>query len=127
MLSSTLRSQALRATPRRLLSTTTSSTTSSAAESEPLTHYRITLLRSAIALPSNLKGTLTSLGIHRRLQTVYHEHSQINAGKILKVKELVKVENVPKSAVRTKTEMKYERKATRGYNVVGNKLQNQSP
>ncbi|KAI0688226.1 hypothetical protein BC835DRAFT_1522489 [Cytidiella melzeri] len=89
---------------------------------EPLTHYRITLRRSAIALPKHIKGTLVSLGIHRRMQTVYHEHSPINAGKILAVKELVEVENVPASAVRTKTEQKQERKAPRGYQVVGSKL-----
>ena len=93
-----------------------------AAAAEPLTHYRITLKRSAISLPERIKGTLESLGIHRRLQTVYHEHSQINAGKILRVKELVEVHNVPASAVRTKTEQRRERKAPRGYAVVGSKL-----
>jgi large subunit ribosomal protein L30 len=96
-------------------------TTSSAVPSgeEPLTHYRITLRRSAIALPKHIKGTLVSLGIHRRMQTVYHEHSPINAGKILAVKELVEVENVPASAIRTKQEQRQERKAPRGYKLVG--------
>lgn len=56
------------------------------------------------------------------MQTVYHEHSPVNAGKILAVKELVEVENVSASAVRTKTEQKYERKAVRGYQVVSSKL-----
>lgn len=56
------------------------------------------------------------------MQTVYHEHSPINAGKILRVKELVEVENVPASAVRTKTEQRQERKAKRGYAVTGTKL-----
>lgn len=95
---------------------------SPAAPSEPLTHYRITLRRSAIALPARFKATLVSLGIHRRMQTVYHEHSPINAGKILRVKELVEVENVPASAVRTKTEQRHARKAVRGYQVLGSKL-----
>ena len=90
--------------------------------SEPLTHFRITLKRSAISLPERIKGTLVSLGIHRRLQTVYHEHSSINAGKILRVKELVEVQNVPASAVRTKTEQRKERKAPRGYTVAGSRL-----
>ena len=62
---------------------------SSAASSEPLTHFRITLRRSAISLPSNIKGTLAALGIHRRLQTVYHRHTSDIAGKILTVKELL--------------------------------------
>lgn len=56
------------------------------------------------------------------MQTVYHVHNQINAGKILRVKELVEVENVPASAVRTKTEQRRERKATRGYTVLGSSL-----
>ncbi|KAI0805940.1 hypothetical protein BC629DRAFT_1484097 [Irpex lacteus] len=99
------------------------STNSAPATNEPLTHYRITLRRSAIALPKHIKGTLVSLGIHRRMQTVYHEHSPINAGKILAVKELVEVENVPASAVRTKQEQRQERKAPRGYEVLGSKLE----
>ncbi|KIJ50925.1 hypothetical protein M422DRAFT_102546, partial [Sphaerobolus stellatus SS14] len=83
------------------------------------THYRITLLRSAIALPKRYKATLEALGIHRRLQTVYHSHSQDIAGKILMVKELVRVENVPASAVRTKTEQRWERRPSPGFQVVG--------
>ncbi|KAI0363604.1 hypothetical protein BV20DRAFT_907647, partial [Pilatotrama ljubarskyi] len=86
------------------------------------THFRITLRRSAISLPSNIKGTLAALGIHRRLQTVYHRHSPDIAGKILAVKELVSVQNVPASAVRTKLEQRLERKASRGYVVTGSKL-----
>jgi hypothetical protein len=53
------------------------------------------------------------------MQTVYHAHSPEVAGKILKVKELVEVENVPNNAVRTKVEQTRERKATRGYIVTG--------
>ena len=52
------------------------------------------------------------------MQTVYHPHSPEFAGKILAVKELVKVENVPKDAVRTKTEQRQERKASRGYVIL---------
>ncbi|KAF9650177.1 hypothetical protein BDM02DRAFT_3154951 [Thelephora ganbajun] len=86
---------------------------------QPLTHYKITLRRSAIALPESFKATLVSLGIHRRMQTVYHPHTPECAGKILKVKELVEVENVPAAAVRTKTEQRRERKASKGYRVIG--------
>ncbi|KAI9066145.1 hypothetical protein FKP32DRAFT_409152 [Trametes sanguinea] len=93
-----------------------------AAESEPLTHFRITLRRSAISLPKNIKGTLAALGLHRRLQTVYHRHTPDIAGKILTVKELVAVANVPASAVRNKLEQRMERKAPRGYVVTGSKL-----
>ena len=123
----TLRPSYLRL-PIRSLSTlpaatpTTASTPAPPPETEPLTHFRITLRRSAIGLPQRIKGTLVSLGLHRRMQTVYHEHNSINAGKILRVKELVQVENVPTSAVRTKTEQRQERKAVRGYAVVGSQL-----
>jgi len=95
---------------------------SSSTSAEPLTHYKITLRRSAISLPSSFKATLVSLGIHRRMQTVYHPHSPECAGKILKVKELVEVENVAASRVRTKTEQRQERKARRGYVVVKSKI-----
>ena len=81
-------------------------------------YYKITLTRSAIALGSRKKGTLVSLGLHRRLQTVYHPHSPEFAGKILAVKELVKVENVPKEAVKTKTEQRQERRPSPGFEVV---------
>lgn len=89
------------------------------AQSSPKTFYKITLLRSAISLGSRKKGTLESLGIHRRMQTVFHPHSPEFAGKILAVKELVKVENVAKEDVMTKTEQRRSRKASRGYSVVG--------
>ncbi|GJE85649.1 mitochondrial large ribosomal subunit protein uL30m [Phanerochaete sordida] len=130
-----LRAHALRAPARssartlalRALSNTAAPASEAASappsKGEPLTHYRITSRRSAISLLPRLKATLVSLGIHRRHQTVYHEHSPINAGKILRVKELVEVENVPASAVRTKTEQRLERKAPRGYKVLGSKLQ----
>ena len=88
-------------------------------DSEPATHFKITLRRSAISLGDRIKATLVSLGIHRRHQTVYYPHSPVVAGKILRVKELVEVENVPSSAVRTSWEQRQERKAVRGYQVVG--------
>ncbi|KAH7928323.1 hypothetical protein BV22DRAFT_211655 [Leucogyrophana mollusca] len=85
-------------------------------------HFKITLRRSAIALGEKKKETLVSLGLHRRMQTVYHPHSPETAGKILKVKELVHVENVPVHAVRTQTEQRAERKASRGYQVDGSRM-----
>jgi large subunit ribosomal protein L30 len=88
----------------------------------PNTHFKITLRRSPIALGAQVKGTLVSLGIHRRMQTVYFPHSPIVAGKILRVKELVEVENVPAHAVRTKEEQRKKRQPPRGYRVVGSKL-----
>ncbi|KAG8735829.1 hypothetical protein FRC11_002991, partial [Ceratobasidium sp. 423] len=75
------------------------------------THFRITLRRSAIGLPKPSKHTLEALGIHRRGATVFQKHPPEVAGKILRVKELVEVENVPESEVKTKQAMRQERKA----------------
>ncbi|TBU46921.1 hypothetical protein BD309DRAFT_952957 [Dichomitus squalens] len=122
MFSATLRSRAASSASLQSRSLATAAAPSSSSSGEPLTHYRITLRRSAIALPMNIKGTLAALGIHRRLQTVFHRHTPDIAGKILTIKELVTVENVPESAVRTKWEQRQERKASRGYEVAGSKL-----
>jgi len=89
-----------------------------ASVSEPLTHFKITLRRSAIGLPKHIKATLESLGIFRRMQTVFHPHRPEFAGKILTVKELVEVQNVPASAVRTKEEMTRERRPNKGYVII---------
>lgn len=56
------------------------------------------------------------------MQTVYHLHTPEAAGMILAVKELVEVENVPASAVRTAGQQRVERKSPRGFVVVGSKL-----
>lgn len=53
------------------------------------------------------------------MQTVYHKHTPECAGKILAVKELLRVENVGAETVRTKTEQRRERRAPRGFSVVG--------
>ncbi|KIK70589.1 hypothetical protein GYMLUDRAFT_32632 [Collybiopsis luxurians FD-317 M1] len=87
------------------------------------THFKITLQRSAISLGDRIKGTLESLGIHRRFQTVYHPHGPEVAGKILAVKELVQVENVPEHMVRTKQQQTLDRAAKRGYQVVSSRRQ----
>jgi large subunit ribosomal protein L30 len=115
----------------RSLTTSTSEATASSLPppqptptASPNTHYKITLRRSAISLGDKIKGTLISLGIHRRMQTVYHRHSPEVAGKILRVKELVEVENVPTELVKTKEEQTLDRKATRGYKVIGNRRKN---
>ncbi|KAG6810912.1 hypothetical protein H0H92_009842 [Tricholoma furcatifolium] len=88
---------------------------------EPLTHFKVTLRRSAISLGDKIKGTLVALGIHRRNQTVYHRHTPEAAGKILSVKELVEVHNVPTSQVKDARQQRLERKAPRGYKIVGNR------
>lgn len=108
---------------RRTLTTQATTTTSNslpeAATDASNTHFKITLRRSAISMGDKIQETLVSLGIHRRFQTVYHPHGPEVAGKILRVKELVEVENVPQHLVQTKQQMRQARKATRGYKVVG--------
>jgi large subunit ribosomal protein L30 len=75
-------------------------------------------------LGERIQGTLASLGIHRRNQTVYFPHSPEVAGKILQVKELVEVENVPAELVKTKEEQRRERRPPRGYKVIGSAMPN---
>ncbi|TFK21465.1 hypothetical protein FA15DRAFT_672529 [Coprinopsis marcescibilis] len=94
---------------------------SEGSENSPGTHFKVTLKRSAISLGDKKKGTLLALGFHRRFQTVYHRHTPEAAGKILAVKELVEVENVPDHLVKTKQQMRQDRKALRGYKVVSNR------
>ncbi|KAJ7620128.1 hypothetical protein FB45DRAFT_929520 [Roridomyces roridus] len=88
---------------------------------ESLTHFKITLRRSAISLGEKKKGTLAALGLHRRNQTVYHPHKPDIAGKILAVKELLEVQNVGAADVRDKTQQRAERRAPKGYEVVGSR------
>jgi len=103
------------------ISTSPSSSSSTSSPLTTPTHYRVTLHRSAIGLPERISRTLAALGIHKRMQTVYHLHSPDIAGKLLKVKELVQVTNVSADQVRTPAQAKAERKAVRGYEVVQRK------
>lgn len=70
---------------------------------------------SYIGLPKNIKRTLLSLGLRKRLATVYHNISSITAGKILKVKELVSVEEVEERL--TRQEMRFFRRPSKGYYI----------
>jgi large subunit ribosomal protein L30 len=104
-----------------LLASPLTSASSPTTSGEPHTHFRVTLRRSGISLGKRVQGTLAALGLRRRMQKVYHSHTPEAAGMILAVKELVEVENVPASAVRTAGQQRKERKAVRGYVVVGSK------
>ncbi|KAG8728458.1 hypothetical protein FRC11_011031 [Ceratobasidium sp. 423] len=112
-------------TPVRLI-TRGLATSSTPTQSTAPTYFRITLRRSAIGLPKPSKRTREALGTHRRGATVFQKHSPEAVGKVLRVKELVEVENVPESEVKTKQEMRQERKAVRGYSVVQRWNGNQS-
>lgn len=58
------------------------------------THHLVTLVRSARGLPPVSQRTLEALGLHRLHQSVLHPFGASVAGQILRVKELVTVDNV---------------------------------
>lgn len=78
-----------------------------------MSFFRITLHRSAIGLPERTRGVLAALGLRKRTQTVFHPVSPQFAGMIMKVKELVKVDEVDKAL--TPKEMREERRPERGF------------
>ncbi|KAK1625655.1 ribosomal protein L30 [Colletotrichum phormii] len=77
--------------------------------------FRITLHRSAIGLPKATRGVLEALGLRRRSHTVFHPVSPQFAGMIIKVKELVKVEEVDRAM--TQPEMRDLRRPDPGFYV----------
>ncbi|KAI2631656.1 hypothetical protein GGS21DRAFT_522489 [Xylaria nigripes] len=80
-----------------------------------MSYFRITLYRSAIGLPQRTHGVLKALGLRKRYQTVFHPVSPDAAGMIMKVKELVGVEEV-EHALTTK-ELRAERKPEPGFYI----------
>ncbi|GMM36753.1 mitochondrial 54S ribosomal protein YmL33 [Saccharomycopsis crataegensis] len=82
--------------------------------------YRITMHRSAAALPLVYKETLRTLGLKKRGSVAYQKVSPAAAGMIAKVKELVKLELVEES--KTKTQERQERKSKPGFSVMGSRL-----
>ena len=80
-----------------------------------MSFFRITLHRSAIGLPQRTRGVLAALGLRRRSQTVFHPVSPQFAGMILKVKELVKVQEVDRAL--SKAELRDERRPEPGFYI----------
>ncbi|KAI1491967.1 ribosomal protein L30 [Biscogniauxia mediterranea] len=78
-----------------------------------MSFFRITLHRSAIGLPQRTRGVLAALGLRRRCQTVFHPVSAQVAGMLLKVKELVRVEEA--ETAMTTRQMRDARKPERGF------------
>ena len=78
-----------------------------------MTYFKITLRRSGIGLPRKLNGVLQSLGLRKRMATVFHPVSPDVAGKIMKVKELVFVSEV--ESAYTRREMHEMRKPDPGF------------
>jgi ribosomal protein L30 len=91
-----------------------SSSARSAAE-----YYKITLKRSSIGLPKDVRAASKTLGLVRLQQTSYKPVNASNAGLILKIKELVQVELVDKIPTKQELDVK---KPARGFSVIGNKL-----
>jgi large subunit ribosomal protein L30 len=79
------------------------------------TYFRITLLRSAIGLPRRSTDVLKALGLKKRMATVFHPVSPSVAGQIMRVKELVSVQEVEQAL--TKQQVHLERKPDPGYYV----------
>lgn len=75
--------------------------------------FRITLHRSAIGLPERTRLVLATLGLHKRGRTVHHPVHPTFAGMIMKVKELVRVEEVDRRP--TAAEMRASRQPDPGF------------
>ncbi|KAK1986389.1 ribosomal protein L30 [Colletotrichum cereale] len=80
-----------------------------------MSFFRVTLHRSAIGLPKSTRGVLEALGLRRRSQTVFHPVNPQFAGMILKVKELVRVEEVDRAM--TQPELRELRRPDPGFYV----------
>lgn len=78
-----------------------------------MSFFRITLHRSSIGLPERTRGVLKALGLHRRGRVAFHPVSAQVGGMILKVKELVRVEEVSERL--TRGEVKSERTPDKGF------------
>lgn len=83
--------------------------------SAPTSYFRITLMRSPIGLPTKSSGVLAALGLRKRMRTVYHPVSQEVAGQIMRVKELVDVQEVGEKL--SKEEMRARRRPDPGFYV----------
>lgn len=75
--------------------------------------YKVTQLRSTIALPAKIKDTLIRLGLRKRGQTVYQKVTRQQAGMLANVKELVQVELTETKV--SKKAMHRERKTNPGF------------
>ncbi|QSZ33395.1 hypothetical protein DSL72_002983 [Monilinia vaccinii-corymbosi] len=76
-------------------------------------YFHITLTRSAIGLPRKSARVLKFLGLHKRTASVYHPVSSEIAGQIMKVKELVTVEETKEK--KTKREQRESRRPEPGF------------
>ncbi|KAI9474328.1 hypothetical protein BDB00DRAFT_860636 [Zychaea mexicana] len=82
--------------------------------------YKVTLTRSTIGLSKDYRAAAQTLGLFRLNQTSYQPVNPSTAGLILKLKEIVRVQNVDQ--IPEKTAVAAINKAERGYKVVGRML-----
>lgn len=82
-----------------------------------MSFFKVTLHRSAIGLPKRTQGVLASLGLRKRSQVVFHPVGAQFAGMIMKVKELVRVEEVDRAL--TRKQLTASRRPDRGFELVG--------
>lgn len=80
-----------------------------------MSFFRITLVRSAIGLPRRATDVLKALGLKKRMATVFHPVTPSVAGQVMRIKEIVEVQEVDRRL--TKQEVHLERKPDPGYYV----------
>ncbi|TVY49605.1 54S ribosomal protein L33, mitochondrial [Lachnellula occidentalis] len=78
-----------------------------------MSYFRITLTRSGIGMPKRTQGVLKALGLRHRMATVFYPVTPEVAGQIMRVKELVSVQEVDKAL--TKSEVRAERRPDPGF------------
>ncbi|KAH6682975.1 hypothetical protein B0J14DRAFT_499641 [Halenospora varia] len=78
-----------------------------------MSFFRITLMRSGIGLTKRTQGVLKALGLRHRMTTVFYPVTSEVAGQIMKVKELIDVQEVDKPL--TRAELKAERRPEPGF------------
>ncbi|ODQ50683.1 putative 50S ribosomal protein L30 [Saitoella complicata NRRL Y-17804] len=78
-------------------------------------YFRLQLVRSAIGLPAKTTRVLKSLGLRKRMSIAYKPVSSAAVGAILKVKELVTVEEAERPM--TIQEIRKARSPPKGYEV----------
>jgi large subunit ribosomal protein L30 len=78
-------------------------------------YFRITLLRSGIGLPKKIRGVLEAIGLRKRMAITFLPISRDSAGQIMKIKELVDVQEVEHA--KTRQQLKAERRPDPGFYV----------
>ncbi|WEJ94493.1 39S ribosomal protein L33, mitochondrial [Yamadazyma tenuis] len=77
--------------------------------------YKITQLRSTIGMPPVVRKNMEALGLTKRYQIKYQKVSPSTAHRLIKVKELVKVELVDEA--KTPAQVAQERKFPKGFQI----------